>query len=62
MLLQLQNLLLQLIIFPLLFQQQLQQVREDALKLHEIAFDLDHAQLETISKRILETTDTLLKE
>jgi len=42
--------------------QQLQQIREDALQLHEIAFDLDHARLENLSKHILETTDTLLKE
>ena len=42
--------------------QQLQQVRDDAQKLHEIAQGLDHYELETISARILESTDTLLKE
>ncbi|MBQ8800716.1 MAG: YlxM family DNA-binding protein [Clostridium sp.] len=42
--------------------QQLQQVREDAQKLHEIAVGLDHLELETLSARILDTTDTLLKE
>ncbi len=42
--------------------QQLQQVREDAQKLHEIAARLDHLELETLSARILDTTDTLLKE
>ena len=42
--------------------QQLQQVREDARKLHEIALGLDHFELETLSARILDTTDTLLKE
>ncbi len=42
--------------------QQLQQVHEDARKLHEIALGLDHFELETLSARILDTTDTLLKE
>ena len=42
--------------------QQLQQVREDAQKLHEIPAGLDHFELETLSARILDTTDTLLKE
>lgn len=42
--------------------QQLQQIREDAVKLCEISFDLDHAELERVSRHILETTDTLLKE
>ena len=42
--------------------QQLQQVREDAVRVREIAFGLDHEELEILSGRILETTDTLLKE
>jgi len=42
--------------------QQLQQMRDDAQKLHEIALGLDHYELETLSARILDTTDTLLKE
>ncbi len=42
--------------------QQLQLVREDAQQLHELASRLDHEQMERISQRILETTDTLLKE
>ena len=42
--------------------QQLQQVHEDALKMHEIALGLDHLELENISSRIIDTTDTLLKE
>ena len=42
--------------------QQLQQVHEDAGRLREIALGLDHMELETVSTRILETTESLLKE
>ena len=42
--------------------QQLQQVREDAVRLREISFDLDHAELERLSASVLESVDTLLKE
>lgn len=42
--------------------QQLQQVREDAQKLTAIAAHLDHGELEMLANRILDTTDTLLKE
>ena len=43
-------------------QQQLQQVRDDAAKLHEMILGLDNYELEQLSARILDTTDTLLKE
>ena len=42
--------------------QQLQQVREDAVRLREISFDLEHAELERLSAKVLESVDTLLKE
>ena len=42
--------------------QQLQQVRDDAVRLREISFDLENAELERLSASVLETVDTLLKE
>ena len=42
--------------------QQLQQVRDDAVRMREIAIGMDHFELETLSARIMDTTDTLLKE
>ena len=42
--------------------QQLQQVRDDAVRMREIAIGMDHFELETLSARIMDTTETLLKE
>jgi predicted DNA-binding protein YlxM (UPF0122 family) len=42
--------------------QQLQQMREDAVRVRELSFDLENAELERLSANILETVDTLLKE
>ena len=42
--------------------QQLQQMREDVVRVRELSFDLENAELERLSAKILETTDTLLKE
>ena len=42
--------------------QQLQQMRDDVVRVRELSFDLENAELERLSARILETTDTLLKE
>ena len=42
--------------------QQLQQMRDDVVRVRELSFDLENAELERLSARLLETTDTLLKE
>ena len=43
-------------------QAQLEQVRQDAQRLYELSGKYEDEELETLSKRILDTTDTLLKE